>query len=687
MVARRDFNDDHEVVDLQHSLRTTVLELNLAQSKHAVEIVAKEEELRRLRLDQLLLQDEVDGLHEQLEEEQTRAEGLEEALHEVTCSLEDYKANAEKSEGKLRSQAREIANLKAELKAMEDATADSNKILSEKLALTREMSSLRPEVEHLRAQVEANQGLLAEKLSLQRELSSLQVELDNEKKASARALAKQGKKTEQDDEIRTEIEEVRKALAKEKKERAKLENTLAKTEERLEQAQAELEVQQKETETLQTKLDKTSKKEDKAGKRGQMQNAEQAALREELEQERAAREEAEEMAKDGQEHQAEVERLRKELEQERRERKKAEAVAKKGGKQGDAQAEQLRDELDQERRERKLAEKEHQKAVAEMQGRLTVLDDKLSAFRDKLRTTKEKLKTTEAELEQLQSSYTTVRPSIETSKMVKNPRKRLAMIDPDSTNLGTPGDGLPAKRARLAKRNPSVSAIAETSNFSLTPFLNRQSSVAVGTPIAEEEEDEEDAGAGMEAVDSPSVAPKKPLQKVPRPKAKALAPSASNKANAKPIRKKADATPLEMVTEEEDSASQKAGTENAPVKVRLKDADDGTSKPGRPKLKPRKSLMSFTTFTEEPVAEKKKKKKERIPGIASESFRSKTLFDADDDMPVRPMSGKSLLAARALGKISKGSGVPLGGRFGKMGSENFTFSPLKKDRKNMSFLQ
>src|ERR1051325_6545929 len=106
---------------------------------------------------------------------------------------------------------------------MENVTFDSNKILSEKLALSREISSLRPEVEHLRAQVESNQGLLTEKLSLQRQMTTLQVELENERRTAARTLAKQGRKLEQDDDLRSELEEVRKELAQEKKDRSKAE--------------------------------------------------------------------------------------------------------------------------------------------------------------------------------------------------------------------------------------------------------------------------------------------------------------------------------------------------------------------------------------------------------------------------------------------------------------------------------
>jgi peptidoglycan hydrolase CwlO-like protein len=93
-------------------LRTAALELSLAQSTHAVEIVAKDEEIRKLRLTQCLLQDEADDLHEQLDEEQARGDKFEEDLDEAFASMDQYKAEAEQMRSQIRTQAREVANLK-----------------------------------------------------------------------------------------------------------------------------------------------------------------------------------------------------------------------------------------------------------------------------------------------------------------------------------------------------------------------------------------------------------------------------------------------------------------------------------------------------------------------------------------------------------------------------------------------
>lgn len=555
---------------------------------------------------------------------------------------------------------------------MENVTSDSNKTLSEKLALSREISSLRPEVEHLRAQVESNQGLLSEKLALQRQLTTLQVELENEKRTAARTISKQGKKMEQDEGLHNELEEVRKELVAEKKDRMKAEAAVAKAEKAVEKVQADLETQQRATEKLEAKLEKLAKKDTKASKRDEAHDAAVEELRQELEQEKALRVKAEKALKKAGSDNAEVEQLQEELEAEKQARQKAEKALKKSSQQTD-QAGDAQKELEEEKRERKKQEREYTRTLAELEGRNSVLDDKLSAFREKLRTTKEKLKEKEAQLERIERAQTAppTKASSDTTKAAKNIRKRgAASVEPD-TMLGTPGDA-PAKRF---KRGTSVSAMGDTSNFSLTPFLNRTGAVTAGSPIIEEDEDAEDDAAPIKA---PKLKPSKPL-----------APTASTKANPKPRKKTALSSVLAAV--DEDIPNLTKETANAPTKIPLKDAADDndiiTSKPATSKPKPRKSLMSFANFTDEPAAETKKKKR-RLGAPAG-----KTLFDADEDgdeaagsqapAGLGLSSGKGLFAARALGKsvLGRGNARPIGAGFGNAGEQGFVFSPLKRDRK------
>ncbi|RMZ73686.1 viral a-type inclusion [Pyrenophora seminiperda CCB06] len=697
-----DIEINYEMKDLQHSLRNATLQLSLERSKHLVEAVAKDEEIRKLRVAQCLLQDDNSDLHEQLEEEQARSDELESALDDALAQLDERHADGETAQNTIRTQAREIANLRAELKAMENVTSDSNKILSDKLALSREIASLRPEVEHLRAQVEANTGLLSEKLALQRQLATLQVELENEKRTAARTLAKQGKKMEQDEEVRNELDEARKQLATERRDRMRVEAGLTEARQEMESAeqgivkvQADLVSREQIIERLQAEVENLTKKQaNKASKRDKAHDAAIEELRQELEQERAARLHAEKASKDISAYDAVIAQLQQELEQEKRERQKAEKASKKGPQQTDAQVEAVRKELDEERRERKKQEREYTKTLAELQGRNTILDDKLSAFREKLRTTKEKLKEKEAKLERVDRAETA--PPAKTSSTAaaktstKNSRKRVAATAEPETMLGTPGDGFPAKKM---KRGTSVSAVGDTSTFSLTPFLNRASNVAAASPIVEEEEEEEEEEQ-QETIpeqSTPTAPPKKASKKAAQPKVKALAPAASSKANAKP-RKKNAAAVLEMVTEEVSEASHstsKEDSENGPTSIPLKDNDGPSKKSGNgaSKVKPRKSLMSFATFAEEPAAEKKKKRK---LGASA----GKTLFDAEDAEDVAPLKpvgiSKGLFAARALGKSvlgKQGQQRPISGGFNMMSEEAFTFSPLKKDRRGASILK
>jgi chromosome segregation ATPase len=93
-------------------LRTLTLELSLAHGKHSIEIIAKDEEIRKLRLSRCLLQDQIDELREQLDEEQGRVADLEDQLDEALASLAQEEADAEQSQNQIRTQSREIANLK-----------------------------------------------------------------------------------------------------------------------------------------------------------------------------------------------------------------------------------------------------------------------------------------------------------------------------------------------------------------------------------------------------------------------------------------------------------------------------------------------------------------------------------------------------------------------------------------------
>ena len=128
---------------------------------------------------------------------------------------------------------------------------DSTKLLTEKLALARELSSLKPEMDHLRSQSKSYEVAMAEKLSLQRQLSALQVDLEMEKRATQRAIAKEGKLQLEETKSAAQLKSLQAQLAKEQRERLKIEREALKASAGWEAKQATLETRM---DSLKTKL-------------------------------------------------------------------------------------------------------------------------------------------------------------------------------------------------------------------------------------------------------------------------------------------------------------------------------------------------------------------------------------------------------------------------------------------------
>ena len=163
------------------------------------------------------------------------------------------------------------------------------------------------------------------------------------------------------------------------------------------------------------------------------------------------------------------------------------ALLREGGRQAQAErlenrVENLQSELAKERREREKAERDVQRTVSDIEGKKTILESRLDAFRNKLRITKEQLKDAQAEMKIRQAGFRSKLDVGMTNGMAReesrNLRKRnTAAIDADAA-IGTPGI-LPT-----AKRNRKVSTLpGDKSTFSITPFLNRITNVALESPL------------------------------------------------------------------------------------------------------------------------------------------------------------------------------------------------------------
>ncbi|KAK5107290.1 hypothetical protein LTR62_001419 [Meristemomyces frigidus] len=630
------------------SLTSSALQLKYEKSTHLVDILSKDEDIRRLRFDVHILEDDNDELRELLAQEEDRSDAFERLVNENLARAENAEAQLQDLEVDLRHREQELTTLSAEKKTLAHSNEDVTAALTEKLALTRELSMLRPEVEHLKAQAANTEALLTEKLALQRQITNIQCDLEHAKREAQKALAKR-RNTGVEIAQELQVEDLKKQLAKEKRARQRAEEA-------------------SEGSSGDTNIDE---------------------VRKELNREKRARQKAEEALQEAQQN-SQIEDVRKDLLREKKLKqkledqleiahadvemqKKAAARAVKranGNAAADDQAEDLREDLAKEKKARAAAERTAKQVVDEFAAQKATLDDKLNQFRIKLRTTKDKLKETEVALATAQTSAPAPAKKAATSKApVEVTKKRAAaQMEQDATQLGTPGDGPAAKRGRTA------AGVGDKSTFSITPFLNRTMSAA--------------PESGDEKESSPD--PVKKTTKQP------LATQSASKANVQPkkapVQRKSKGPMLEMVTEEaEDVHSQ--GQENASkaggMKIKAKTSDGpDDSDPTKKKKKYRKSIHDFATFNAEPEVKKKRK----LGGLG------KTLFDEEDES--QP-TGKAGLASRGLfgskgfgafgSKALKG-GLLAGAKPGKTGStllmsagdgSGFMFSPLKKGRRGL----
>ncbi|MCJ1463623.1 hypothetical protein MMC07_002231 [Pseudocyphellaria aurata] len=144
----------------------------------------------------------------------------------------------------------------------------------------------------------------------------------------------------------------------------------------------------------------------------------------------------------------------------------------------ESRIESLHAELAQERRQREKSERDAQKAAADWESKKATFESRLDAFRNKLRVTKEQLKATQADLHSAQQTTRaasvlsgTTGPEKDVCKMVR--KRTSAQLDADSV-IGTPGL-LPARKKNIK----SSTLPGDKSTFSITPFLNRSTSVTV----------------------------------------------------------------------------------------------------------------------------------------------------------------------------------------------------------------
>lgn len=657
------------------ALTTAASELKYAQSAHVVDLICKDEDIRRLRIDIHVLEDDNDELRDLLQKEEDRSDAFEKLVNANLARAEEAEAQLQELDLDFRSREQELNALRAEKAALQFSTEDATAALTEKLALTRELSVLKPQVEHLQAQAASAEVLMTEKLALQRQLTNVQCEVENAKREAQRALAKRrntGVEIAQEE----QVEDLKRQLGKANR-------ALQRAEEAAEMESGDVNV-----DDVRKQLAKERKARLKAEE--QLEHAQEATqvedVRKDLLKEKKAKARLEEALENAQ---AELER----------EKKSAARAAKRadGNAQADDEAEELRTELAKEKKDRVRAEKAAQQAAAEFEAQKATLEDKLNQFRTKLKSTKDKLKDVEAELAAARESAPAKKTTAAASKPAApkpNPKKRpAAQLDlEEASTLGTPGDGGPAAK----KGRKAAQGVGDKSTFTLTPFLNKTASVIQD----DDDEEEESPAAKKQAAKQPLGQQPAGASNVPLTKSK---PAAQRKAKPQ--------SALEMVTEEHEPEEtvHKQGQENKAaggkkeqtLKIKTKTADgpeNHTGDPGKKKPKLRKSLADFETFR--PDAEVVKSKKRKLGGLG------KTLFDEEDEGGAAPAKGfgaggKGLFGMKGFGGFGvKGLGGPGGGKSGIgssfLGSSRpgatlltatdgsgFCFSPLKRARRGL----
>ncbi|MCJ1310836.1 hypothetical protein MMC25_004503 [Agyrium rufum] len=460
-----------------------------------------------------------------------------------------------------------------------------------------------------------------------------------------------------------------------------LRSDLETVEAELQKANAELRIRVRETENLKTEvasLQSVSMDSTKLLTEKLALSRELAALHPEVEHLRSQAASHQSLLTEKLSLQRQLSAVQVELETEKRAAQRA--VAKEGGRKAqdaqlEARIEELDAELTKERRQRQKLEREAQQNLSEFENRKTILESRLDAFRNKLRTTKEQLQERDQELANTRATHATELAAVmkKTNDVPANPRKRsIAHFDTDAA-IGTPGPDPLAKKGRT-----STSMVGDKSTFSITPFLNRTTSVAPESPPPSD-------GEGDEAVAAPSpsgktkgkIATAGKSKKVGntepnktgdmrKPKSINLAKTAAPKAPKQAGRKPRAVSELELVQEEEDEGN---ATPQSPAEHTAARVAPITKEPAMPN---RMDFGEDTTFI---------KRKRKLLGGGS---LGRTLFDEEEvgrgDLPA--VGGAPSRRPLLLGKpnlLAKGKPVySLGGATSGFGA----FSPLKKDRKS-----
>ncbi|KAK4140547.1 uncharacterized protein C8A04DRAFT_39781 [Dichotomopilus funicola] len=618
------------------------LDLKYRSAVHECDLVARDEEARRLKLRNMILEDEATGSKDQLAQRDIRIKDLIEQINDFRGQLAGADEKSRRQDNLMQSQMREIANLKEELTAFNAVSQDSAKVLSEKLALSREVAVLKPELEHLQTQL--------------RQVDTLEVELANGKRAAEKTTAEQNSDRQVEEDLRKQIRELEKELAKEKKAAGK---KTKNGEKKNSEAEGELDSLREQLAAMEVSLTAEKRKVE------QVTTSQNDNTEEEIQQLRQALKETQEA-----------------LVAEKRAAKRQ--VKLEAGPEEEMA--QLREELDETRRElaeqKKVQEKlrkENEQAQIDAEERQQAAADKVDRIRTKYRDVQEELKKCKAELEKAQDKATKLSSVSTTLVPVKgvvakaNGKKKRSAdeMSVDNKVLLTPGGMDERPKRPIKKRGFDLSMVGGKSEFSITPFLNKTVNLdgspkpdgndTTPAPVvqfrgadapAEETTEEPTEGTTGTPAKSPAAtaaesdtkpSSAKLTEKRPRgrPRTKPLGDSSASKKNLTVRNRKAPRveSSLEKVAEEPDEADSSTNQDQENRTANTSDASaNSTTKPATIALAPEKP---------EP------KKKKRKLGASNTS----TLFDGAEDEGERVAAASAVAAAPAPTAATSVAGV------------------------------
>ncbi|KAK0386692.1 hypothetical protein NLU13_6526 [Sarocladium strictum] len=404
-----------------------------------------------------------------------------------------------------------------------------------------------------------------------------------------------------------------------------------------------------------------------------------------------------------------VDSLEVELENEKRARQRTKA------KNDDGEVEELRSQLQDvekklstARKDKERMGREHEKAMAGVVERCEQLEEDQTASATKLKQTQADLKEARGQLKVLEQELEECRAELEeartsaaiptahsvsiptkaeapakatgakarkTAKAAPEPshKRRLEEVSLNDVSIGTPGnDGLIGRPPK--KRGIEQTAGTEKSNFSITPFLNRNKGlddvtledtpVAAKTSVDESSSKEPEVRAKATPKKVPATKAPKPRGRPPKAAASTLTETTSSKRNVaasqiSPQKSRCIDESQALVPEEE------TGEQENALSPRKK-----APQASKPKTATRSDTSStkVQAQAESKATDGEKKKKRKFLGAGT------TLFDEDDGEPIRPLAGPAVRRIKA----------PLAG-----GSNGFgAFSPLKRQKRGVgaSFL-